>query len=183
IEKSFHLTDKAFLNVVLINIAVVFLLAIPVGWWSDRTNRVRLVWVSALVAVVFSFATGLAVGLLMLVIVRIGNGAGFVANDPVHTSLLTDYYPPQNRPEAISIHRSAPSIGRIAAPPIAGLLGLLLGWRAGFFILAIPVLAMVWFAVRMKEPVRGATDSPEEALEAALERPVSFSRAVRSLYP
>jgi branched-chain amino acid transport system ATP-binding protein len=115
------------------------------------------------------------------VLVRIGNGAGLVVNDPVHTALLADYYLPESRPEAFSVHRSAPRIGAILGPIVAGIVGFTMGWRAAFFVMAIPIVIVAVVSLKLKEPVRGGTDDPELALEAAQEAPVSFARGYRIL--
>jgi MFS family permease len=192
IQRAFRISDSAFVSLVGVNVALVILLAIPVGWWADRTNRVRLVWLSAVVAVVFSALTGFvpAGAVALLVLVRLGNGIGLVANDPVHTSLLADYYTPDSRPEVFSIHRTAPRIGAILGPVVAGLIGAALGWRAAFFIMAIPVVFVVIATLKLEEPRRGATDLPAGAAgplpavptAEADEPPVSFRAAVKMLW-
>jgi ABC-type branched-subunit amino acid transport system ATPase component/predicted MFS family arabinose efflux permease len=182
IRRAFGLSTTGFSAIVALNLALIVGLAVPLGWLADRSNRVRLVWVSAAVAGVFSVATGMAFGVWMLMAFRLGNGIGLLANDPVHTSLLTDLYPPENRPEVFSVHRTASSVGGILGPPVAGGIALVLGWRAAFFIMAIPIGVAVLFALRLEEPHRGATDNPDDAAAAAGEPPVPFARAVRILY-
>jgi branched-chain amino acid transport system ATP-binding protein len=181
IKRAFHLSASGFTSIVGLNLLVVVLLTVPLGWFADRTNRVRLVWLSALVAASFSVLTGLSTVVFVLVIARIGNGIGLLANDPVHTSLLTDYYHPASRPHVFGVHRSAPRLGAILGPFVAGVIGTFLGWRASFFLMAIPIVVVAILANRLREPVRGATDSAEAAAEAALEEPVSFSRGVKIL--
>ncbi len=84
-------------------------LAIPlVGWLGDRSNRVRLAWMGAIVWGVFAFSTGLANVVAVLVLFRIGSGTGKLVSGAVHPSLLTDYYPP-----AVTRSRVQPSqVGR-----------------------------------------------------------------------
>jgi hypothetical protein len=87
IEKSFHLTDQKFVGLVTINVSLVILFAIPVGYLSDRVRRTPLVVASGILAGVFSFATGIVGTVWLLTLVRFGNGLGLLANGPVHRSL------------------------------------------------------------------------------------------------
>ena len=156
-------------------------MAIPIGYLGDRWSRRTLVVVSAVVAGVFSFSTGLATTVLVLVVVRIGNGIGRLANDPIHTSLLADYYAPTDRPRVFSFHRNAERVGAFIGPIFAGVVSALVGFRFAFMVLLAPILVLAFVALRLKEPQRGATDDPEAAGEAEKEPPVPFRQAARTL--
>src|SRR3989440_12496590 len=67
IEKAFHLTDQKFVSIVVLNVSLVLLLAIPVSYLADRIRRTPLVVLSGVLAGLFSFATGIvgSVGLLV----------------------------------------------------------------------------------------------------------------------
>ncbi len=91
IEKAFHLTDQRFGFIVVLNLTLVLLFAIPVGFIGDRIPRRLLVVVSGCLAGVFSFLTGVAGGVAFLMIARMGNGIGNLANTSIHPSLLADY--------------------------------------------------------------------------------------------
>src|SRR5436305_10539094 len=76
IQTAFHLTDRAFGLLVISNLSVVLLLAVPLGYYGDRLPRVWFVSSGAFLAGVFSLFTGVAGTLLVLVLVRLGNGIG-----------------------------------------------------------------------------------------------------------
>ncbi len=181
IRDAFHLSESRFTEIVILNASVVLLAALPIGYMGDTLRRVRLVVIFAMIAAVFSVGTGLAVGVGWLVFARIGNGIGLVANDPIHRSLLADYYPPDRRALAFATHANAARLGAILGPPIAGLIAWQLGWRAAFFILMVPIVVVTFFALRLKDPVRGATDDATSAFLAEQERAIGFGRAFRSL--
>src|SRR3954454_11209854 len=46
IEKSFHLTDQKSISIVILNVSLVLLLAIPVSYLADRIRRTPLVVIS-----------------------------------------------------------------------------------------------------------------------------------------
>jgi len=74
IRHAFHLTSAAFGVLVVANLSIVLLAAIPLGYYGDRLPRRNLVLVGAVLAGLFSFATGLAPFLALLVVFRLGNG-------------------------------------------------------------------------------------------------------------
>src|SRR3954449_1749713 len=90
IERSFHLNDKQLVSIIVLNVSLVLLLAIPVSYLADRVRRTPLVVLSGLLAGVFSFATGIVGTVGLLVLVRFGNGLGLLANGSIHNSLLAD---------------------------------------------------------------------------------------------
>jgi branched-chain amino acid transport system ATP-binding protein len=181
IQHAFHLTDKAFGFVVVVNLTIVLLAAIPVGYYGDRLPRRNLVVVGAIVAGVFSFATGLAPFLGLLVVMRIGNGFGRLMNGTVHVSLLSDYYKPEDRANVFATHRNAVYFGTIAGSAITGGVAALFDWRAAFVVLVVPIVIVGIIALRLHEPVRGGTDDPDSAEAAEREEPVPFTEARRIL--
>jgi branched-chain amino acid transport system ATP-binding protein len=181
IEKAFGLDDKQFGLIVGVNALIILLAAIPLGYYGDRVRRVRLARIGAVIAGAFTLFPGLAPVVALLVAARLGNGAGRLVNGSVHNSLLSDDYPPESRPRVLGFHQNGEFVGAIAGPAIAGLFGSLLGWRATFVLLAIPIVAMVVLARWVEEPRRGQTDDPAAAVEAERDEPIPFRPAVRTL--
>jgi ABC-type branched-subunit amino acid transport system ATPase component/predicted MFS family arabinose efflux permease len=182
IQDAFGLSDAAYGGIVALSTGLVWLAAPVVGFLADRYNRIRISVLAAAFWGLMAFSTGLVTTVFMLALVRFGSGASKTVNEPVHTSLLADYYPPEARGRVFSLHRIANPIGGIFGPPLAGLIAFFFFWEAAFFLLAIPTFILLFFAIRLREPMRGETDDPEAAAEAAKEPPVPFSRAVRWLY-
>ncbi len=149
------------LDGILTLLGVVTLLAyagqVLVGYYADRTNRVRMATLGAAVWAGFTLLTGLAPGILILGIARVGSSLGKAVIDPTHNSLIADYYPPEVRVKAYGFHRAANSVGQIVGPLAAGGLAYFLGFRAPFIIFAIPTAVLVFFtSLKLREPVRGA---------------------------
>src|SRR3954466_11036563 len=182
IQHAFHLSDRAFGILVIANLSVVLLAAIPLGYYGDRLPRVWFVTVGALVAGVFSLLTGVAGSLLVLSLVRLGNGVGRMVNDPIHSSLLSDYYRPEDRPAIYTVHRNGERAAQVVGPAVAGLVAALFGWRAAFMVLIIPIALTAFVSLRLREPMRGQTDDPSPAAAAAEEAPVPFAEARRTLF-
>ncbi|MGI8491839.1 MAG: MFS transporter [Acidimicrobiales bacterium] len=183
IEKAFHLSDKTFVSLVTLNVAVVVLLAVPVGYLADRVKRTPLVVISGLVAGVFSLLTGFAPTVALITLARFGNGLGLLANGPIHNSLLADYYTPRARPGAFANHTNAVYIGGIVGPLLAGVLGYLFTWRAAFYVLIVPIVIVAFIATRLPEPVRGSHDRGTALVDpmALGQKPPAFRQAARIL--
>ena len=175
IKESFGLTDQEFGVIVVLNLAIVLLFAIPVGHIGDRVKRVAMVVIGAFVAGTFSLLTGVVTTAALLLVVRIGNGIGRLANDPIHTSLLTDWYQPYHRPRVFAMHRNALQLGAIGGALVAGTIGSLFGWRWAFAVLFVPIVLVALRATRLREPVRGATDG------GVVEPPLPFWQAAKTV--
>jgi branched-chain amino acid transport system ATP-binding protein len=104
-------------------------------------------------------------------------------NDSIHTSLLADYYKPNDRPRVFATHRNAIYMGTIVGSATAGILAAMFNWRVAFMVLVIPIfITALVGATKLREPVRGGTDDPDAALVAEHEEPVSFAEARRILF-
>ena len=155
IRDDFGLSDAGALALVSVSTITVLLIGVPLSFYCDRANRVRIAAGGAALWGMFSFGTALAVAPLMLVAMRIGAGTGRAVVEPTHNSLLADYYPPETRVKVFSVHRQANSVGQVLGPALGGLLAFIFTWRVPFAVFAIPTIVLVVLALRLTEPVRG----------------------------
>jgi branched-chain amino acid transport system ATP-binding protein len=186
IQESFDLDLQQVLGIIALVLAGALALQVPIANFSDRHNRVRIAIAGAIAWGVCSFLTGLATGVLMLIIVRSGSSIGKAVVDPTHNSLLADYYDIPNRPRVYSFHRAANVVGQFLGPLIAGLLAYTWSWRVPFIVFAIPTLILVLLALKMREPVRGAHErramgASEEAIATEEDAP-SFAESWRIVW-
>ncbi|HEX6166337.1 MAG TPA: MFS transporter [Acidimicrobiales bacterium] len=158
IRDSFGLDIQGTLTITSIVGFLLIFLVIPIAHFADRRRRTRMAAGGAAVWGVFAMATGLAPGVIALTAARAGAGLGRAVSGGTHPSLLADYYPVDTRPGVFALHRSASQIGQFIGPLAAGLIGFWLGWRWAFVLLAIPTYLLVLFAIRLREPVRGAQE-------------------------
>ena len=124
IRDHFGLSDAGALRLVSLTTIAVLLIEVPLSFYCDRGNRVRIATVGAAVWALFSFGTGARSSSVagMLVAMRIGAGTGRAVVTPTHSSLLSDYYEPAARVKVFSVHRQANSVGQILGPLLAGVL-------------------------------------------------------------
>jgi branched-chain amino acid transport system ATP-binding protein len=174
IRDAFGLSNAGALGIVSTTTIAVLIIAIPLSFYCDRANRVRIATVGAAVWALFSLGTGLALTPLMLVIARIGAGGGRAVVEPTHNSLLSDWYPPETRVKVFAVHRQANSVGQILGPILAGTIAYFFGWRLPFILFAVPTAIVVLFAMRLHEPVRGVHERRAAGLDeeaAQIEEP------------
>ncbi len=186
IRDDFGLNTQGILTVVSLSFIAALVLALPIGFWADRFNRVNIVVLAGVLWGVFSVLTGLAVTVVMLAIVRAGSGLGRAFNDPVHNSLIPDYYDVPVRPKVYAVHRSGNAIGLFLGPVLGGVIAHFFGWRTPFILFGIPTTIFVILALRLREPVRGAYErramgASEEAI-ATEEAPPSWSESWRIVW-
>jgi ABC-type branched-subunit amino acid transport system ATPase component/MFS family permease len=181
IRHAFHLTDNALGTIVILNASIVLLAGVPLGYYADRLPRRMFVFIGAIMAGIFSLLTGIVAILWLFIFIRIGNGVGLVVNTGVHPSLLSDYYKPDDWPGVFTVHRNASFLGAIIGPAVAGVIASLVSWQAAFMVLVVPIGIVGFFSLRLKEPLRGATQDKQAAEIAALEKHAPFDRSIRTV--
>ena len=155
IRDEFHLDNTKVLGLVALVSVAALALQVPIAQYADRSRRVPLVVMGAVMWAMFSGMTGLATGVIMLTIARSGSAVGKAVIDPTHNSLLADYYPINSRSRVFSTHRAANAVGSFIGPLSAGLLAYAFGWRTPFLVFVIPTMIFAVIALRLREPVRG----------------------------
>jgi len=163
IAHHFGIDVGGFGIITVLIVILVPLIAMPVALLSDRRRRMPIAIAGAATWAAFSVMTGAAPALAVLVVARVGSGFGKVVNAPVHGSLIGDFYSPKARAKAFGIHSLANPAGAAFASIVAGGLAQAFGFRAPFFVLAVPTVLVLVFALRVEEPPRGRyerTDTP-----------------------
>ena len=186
IRDDFGLSTQGILTVVAFGFVGALILALPIGFWADRFNRVYLIVIAGILLGSFTVLTALAVSVVMLAIARAGSELGRGFTDPVHNSLIPDYYDVGVRPRVYAVHRSANSVGQALGPLLGGVIAYFLGWRAPFLIFAIPTAIFVILALRLRDPVRGHYErrqmgASEDAI-ATEEAPPSWAESWRIIW-
>jgi len=134
-------------------------LGIPIAQVADRWNRRNLVAAALAVWSGMTALSGLAANIWHLTLARIGVGIGEAGCSPPAHSMISDYYPPEQRSIAMGFYTLGISTGIMFAYLAGGWVVENYGWRQAFFIVGIPGLilaAIVRFTV--VEPQRGASE-------------------------
>jgi branched-chain amino acid transport system ATP-binding protein len=86
IREHFGMTDAAALTLVAATTIAIVLIEVPLSFYADRRNRVRIASFGAAIWALFSAGTGLAVSVAMLAAMRVGAGGGKAVVTPTHSS-------------------------------------------------------------------------------------------------
>ncbi|MCW2607032.1 MAG: ABC-type branched-chain amino acid transport system, ATPase component [Frankiales bacterium] len=182
IRTDFGLTDAGIVGIGAAAGVTSLLAALPLGVLADRVHRVRLAAAGAFAWSGATVLTALSPAVWVLVLARIGAGTGRIVNEPVHASLLSDYYPPAAHPRVFALHRLANPLG-LSSALLVGVLGAVYDWRTVFVALAVPTLLVLPLLLRLPEPVRGcsSTGSVGATPAAAAAPALGFAAARRRL--
>lgn len=134
------------------------IVAVPAGYLADRYRRTRLMAVVVLAWSVITIASGGALSFAMFYVTRIVLGAAENIDNPLSGSLLGDYYPPKSRDRAFGWTRLTQYAGTAVGTILGGVIAGAAGWRAAFFLMAVPGLVVAWRCLRLREPPRGFVD-------------------------
>lgn len=154
IRDALGVSDATMVSIATLAFGVIIVFALPIGYAADRSNRIGISIAAAALWALAAIATGLATAVLVVFTARLMAGAGRLVNDSVHPSLLSDYYPARSLPLVSAIHRGATNAGALLAGPLAGLIAAAYGWRATFFVAALPTVVFILLATRLREPRR-----------------------------
>jgi len=159
IQAEFHLTDS---QVGLLGSAFLLVYAvatIPFGIWADRGVRKTVVGVGVTIWSLATLFTGLARSYAQLFIARAVLGIGEASYYPAGTALLGDYFRKEGRGRAMSIWAAGTAVGIAVGFAGGGIVASTLGWRAAFYMTAVPGLIFAILAFGLREPLRGAAEA------------------------
>ena len=165
IRDALSLTDTSVgLIATIFNLC--YAMMVPLGGWAgDRFSRKWVVTIAILFWSVATMFTGLATGVVMLILLRsVATGGGEAFFGPANYSLLGQYHK-ETRARAMSIHQTAYYVGVILAGWLAGYIADKLGWQYSFIIFG--AVGVVWGAImiwRLK-------DKKEENAPVETEKP------------
>jgi len=137
--------------------ALVYVTAgIPIAWLADRSNRRNIVAASLAFWSAMTALSGLVQNFGQLLAARLGVGIGEAGGSPPSHSMISDYFPPQNRGTALSFYSMGIYVGILFGYAAGGWIAENFGWRTAFFLVGIPGIAyavlVLWV---VKEPRRG----------------------------
>ncbi len=161
IKKDFGLTDTQ-MGVVngLAFAALNIVLGLAVARIAERKRRLSLIAFGTLLWSVATALCGLAGSYMQLIIARMGVGVGEAVGLPSVVSTISDYFPPEKRVTALSVHALAPSLGAFLGAAGGSLVAFYWGWQAALMVAAVPgIILATAVHVFVAEPPRGQHDA------------------------
>jgi predicted MFS family arabinose efflux permease len=151
------------------------LLGIPIARLADRTSRTWVMTGALALWSGFTALCGQAQSFWHLLVARAGVGVGEAGGVAPAYSLVSDYFPPQQRARALAVFSFGIPIGSGLGFLFGGLIASTLSWRSAFIMVGLAGIALApLFRLTVKEPVRGGLDA-----RAAYARSSTFRDTLR----
>jgi MFS family permease len=158
IQKEFHLSDAEVGLLGTAFLLVYALAALPFGFWGDRGVRRTIVGVGVTIWSLATLLSGFASNYAQLFLSRAVVGIGEASYFPAGTSLVSDYFPKEQRGRVMSIWGSGSAVGIAVGFAGGGVIADHLGWRPAFYFAAVPGILFALLAFTMREPLRGSME-------------------------
>jgi MFS family permease len=134
-------------------------IAIPVGWFADRTNRVTVLSLACAIWSGATAACGFAATYPQLVAARMTVGFGEAGGVPPSYAIITDTFPPGRRGFAFGVYNFGPPLGAALGVAFGGWIAIEFGWRQAFIAIgAIGIVTALLVRLILRDPPRGGLD-------------------------
>ena len=184
IRLELHLNDKGVAFLTGTPLALFYVaFGIPLSWMADRMNRRNILAISLIVWSAFTVLCGRSRNYLEFLLGRIGVGIGEAGGTPPSTAIVSDYFPCDRRPMAMTVLALGAPIGAFLGLNFAGWVANVYSWRMAFIALGIPGLVvgvMVYLTVR--EPARGRLDGIQDEIKPTLWQSTKFLWKQKAAY-
>ena len=165
IQKEFHLSDSQVGLLGSAFLLVYAVAAVPFGFWADRGVRKTVVAAGVAIWSLATLFTGFARSFPQLFVSRAVLGIGEAGYYPAGTSLLSDYFPKEQRGRTMSIWGAGSTFGIAVGFAGGGYIAEKFGWRSAFFFAAVPGILFALLAFGLREPLRGNAEKIGHAVE------------------
>jgi MFS family permease len=159
IQKEFSLSNADIGLLASAFLLVYAVAALPFGYWADRGVRRTVVGIGVTIWSLATLFTGFARNFFQLFLSRAILGIGEASYYPAGTSLLSDYFPKDQRARVMSIWGVGSTIGIAVGFAGGGYIADKFGWRNAFFFAAVPGILFALLAFGLREPLRGSAEA------------------------
>lgn len=176
IRLELHLTDKGVGFLTGTPLAIFYVsFGIPISWMADRMNRRNILAVALIVWSAFTVLCGRSRNYMEFLLGRIGVGVGEAGGTPPSTAIVSDYFPADRRPMAMTVLALGAPFGAFLGLNFAGWIANQFSWRMAFIALGIPgLVAGVLVYLTVREPARGRLDAIVDEIKPTLAQSVAF---------
>ncbi|MBI4503685.1 MAG: MFS transporter [Gemmatimonadetes bacterium] len=122
------------------------------GIIADRFGRTRAMIGSIAIYSIFTALCGFSQTITQLAVLRVVVGFGLGGEFASGSALVSETWPSQHRGKAFGVVHSSWAVGYALAALVTGLILPRWGWRAVFFVGALPALVTLWIRRSVEEP-------------------------------
>lgn len=179
IRLELQLTDDGIATLSGVALGLFYVvLGFPISYLIDRGNRRNIVATCIILWSAMTAFCGFSKNYWQLFLGRIGVGVGEAGGTPGANSIISDYFPVDKRPMALSVFALGAPIGAWIGADVAGLINDAYNWRTVFLVLGVPgILVGILIFLTIREPRRGQLDHKGGDQEGA-----SFLESMRYLW-
>lgn len=142
-------------------------LGVPIGLLADRRSRTWIMTAALALWSGFTALCGFAQSFWQLFLARMGVGVGEAGGVAPAYSLISDYFPPNERARALAVYSFGIPVGSAAGIFLGGWIASAIDWRTAFIVVGLAGLALApLFRLAVREPARGRLDPPRATPEA-----------------
>ncbi len=176
IKNELGLSDAQLGILTGFSFAVIYVCAgIPIAWLADRSNRRNIIAASLALWSTMTALSGLVGSYTQLVLARLGVGLGEAGGSPPAHSMISDYFPPEQRGTALSFYSAGIYLGVLFGFAGGGYIAETFGWRNAFFIVGVPgILFAAVVLLVIREPSRGRWESSRSGSASSLSQTISL---------
>jgi len=143
VRREFHLSDAQLGLFTGLAFSITYaLVVLPAGAIADRVNRRKLMAAALAAWTAATMVTGLVRSYALLLVARMGVGAGESSGQPAVLSSVADLFPASRRSTAIAIYYLSAPLSVLVAGALGALLTADYGWRIAMAAVAFPGLVL-----------------------------------------
>ena len=157
LRHQFRLNDTQLAAIPTLVTMVYAVAGVPLGRLADRVSRQRLLAAGVAVWAALTGFGALASSYAMLLVSRLGMGAGEAVCAPAATSWIGDLVPAHRRARAMAGFMMAVPVGVMLSLAVSGPVAQAFGWRAALTVASLPAVVLAPALLCLREPARGAT--------------------------
>jgi predicted MFS family arabinose efflux permease len=132
---------------------------IPLAWLADKWSRRNIIAIALGLWSIMTAVCGAATGFWSLFMTRVGVGVGEAGGSPPAQSLISDYFPAEQRARALGVFFMYLPLGTLVGYLSGGWVNEFFGWRTAFVVVGLPgVLLAILLRSTLREPPRGYSD-------------------------
>lgn len=165
VQQEFHRNDRDFGFVTTAFFICYMASASVVGLLADRYPRKWIVVTGIIIWSGATLLTAITRDFSMLLVRHTIVGLGEASYAAIAPALIADLFPEHRRGRMLSIFYMAIPAGTAMGYMLGGYLGHLYGWRAPFYVAAVPGFVLAMALATMPEPQRGRSDLLQETPE------------------
>jgi MFS transporter, Spinster family, sphingosine-1-phosphate transporter len=165
VQREFHATDQQ-MGALTTALFVFYMISAPLtGWLGDRVSRKPLIIAGAVLWSLATLATVWVHGYWTFYIRQALVGVGEATFGIFAPAVLADFYPERERNRILSVFYLAIPVGAALGYLAGGVIGSSWGWRAPFFVCALPGFVIAaFYGFWGSEPQRGSSDHIKQTL-------------------